>query len=125
MISRHSQGKTNSPPAVNPIGMQLTPDGLGGVGWFICATRWPSRVASPAPAWPIAAAENINTKAVFFIGCLQLGGLVAATPRLARRARCGHHNYDLDMSFLRRNREAPQTRRNSSGAVTSAPQLLD
>jgi hypothetical protein len=80
MISRHSQGKTNSPPAVNPIGMQLTPDGLGGVGWFIWATRWPSRVASPAQAWPTAAAENINTKAVFFIGCLQLGGLVAATP---------------------------------------------
>jgi predicted permease len=80
MISRHSQGKTSSPRAVNPMGMQLTPDELGGDGWPICATCWSRRMVSPASALPIAAAENINTKAVFFIGCLQLGGLVAATP---------------------------------------------
>jgi hypothetical protein len=124
MISRHSQGKTNSPPAVIPIGMQLTPDGLGGVGWFICATRWPW-VASPALAWPIAAAENINTKAVFFIGCLQLGGSVAATRRMARLARCGHHNYDVAMSFVGRNREPVPAGRCARSAVTSAPQSLD
>jgi hypothetical protein len=80
MISRHSQGKTSSPRAVNPMGMQLTPDELGGVGWFICATCTLRRIVSPASASHIATAENINTKAVFFIGWLQLGGLFAAIP---------------------------------------------
>jgi hypothetical protein len=83
MMARHSQGKTSSPRAVNPIGMQLPPDelaweelaweefvraGCAGDGWFTCATFWSRGIVSPAvEASHIATVESINTKTVLFI----------------------------------------------------------
>jgi hypothetical protein len=122
MIARQSQGKTNSPPAVNPIGMQLPPDefaceelpwaelpgeelageGFACAGLSICAKCWFRKIISSAWAPQIAATVNNNTKPVFFIVDLQ-DWRVGRGDTVAQHD--AHHNYDARVSFSGRNPE--------------------